>query len=146
MRYVKWNSANSNNVEYRLSFFRSALVRMGGQLQNRQGENLKSLAAQGFESAVKQLKQLLNYLIWFWFLIVFLKVIALKLLKFLKKIWLSCSWQKKQNFKSYLFFIGFRVEKKINFWKVCFFQNFNFGWKKIQCSNYWFFFQWITGF
>ena len=31
---------------------------MGGQLQNRQGENLKSLAAQGFESAVKQLKQL----------------------------------------------------------------------------------------
>ena len=39
-------------------FFRSALVRMGGQLQNRQGENLKSLAAQGFESAVKQLKQL----------------------------------------------------------------------------------------
>ena len=57
MRYVN-NSANSNNVEYRLSFFRSALVRMGGQLQNRQGENLKSLAAQGFESAVKQLKQL----------------------------------------------------------------------------------------
>ena len=31
---------------------------MDGQLQNRQGENLKSLAAQGFESAVKQLKQL----------------------------------------------------------------------------------------
>ena len=31
---------------------------MGGQLQNRQGDNLKSLAAQGFESAVKQLKQL----------------------------------------------------------------------------------------
>ena len=57
MRYVN-NSANSNNVEYRWSFFRSALVRMGGQLQNRQGENLKSLAAQGFESAVKQLKQL----------------------------------------------------------------------------------------
>ena len=31
---------------------------MDGQLQNRQGENLKALAAQGFESAVKQLKQL----------------------------------------------------------------------------------------
>ena len=31
---------------------------MGGQFQNRQGENLKAMAAQGFESAVKQLKQL----------------------------------------------------------------------------------------
>ena len=57
MRYVN-NSKNSNNVQYIWSIFRSALVRMDGQLQNRQGENLKSLAAQGFESAVKQLKQL----------------------------------------------------------------------------------------
>ena len=31
---------------------------MGGHLPNRQGENLRSLAAQGFESALKQLKQL----------------------------------------------------------------------------------------
>ena len=33
-------------------------MRTDGQLHNRQGENLKALAAQGFESAVKQLKQL----------------------------------------------------------------------------------------
>ena len=57
MRYEN-NSTNSSNVKYRWSIFRSAVVRMGGQLQNRQGENLKSLAAQGFASAVKQLKQL----------------------------------------------------------------------------------------
>ena len=57
MRYEN-NSTNSSNVKYRWSIFRSALVRMGGQSQNRQGENLKSLAAQGFASAVKQLKQL----------------------------------------------------------------------------------------
>ena len=56
--FEELNSANYSNVKCRWSIFRSALVRMDGQLQNRQGENLKSLAAQGFESAVKQLKQL----------------------------------------------------------------------------------------